>query len=71
MFKRKIPIKKSLYDKLKTASEIRGAASLDELVEKILEVEADKIIQKAGKGQASQQEIDEISNSLKGLGYLE
>ncbi len=67
----KVKISSGLWEKLELASQIRGASSPDELVEKILEIEVDKILQKAGKNAVSQQEVDDIANKLKGLGYLE
>ena len=53
------------------AVEISGASSVDEFAEQILSKEAERIINQAGKGDVSQQEIDDIANKLKGLGYLE
>ena len=71
MFGSKLKVSAALYDLLKRAAEIRGVSSVDELVEGILEREAQKIIQEAGKGEISQSDIDDISKKLQGLGYLE
>ncbi len=67
----KISISKALYDKLRVASEITGAASVEEFVEKILDSEASKIIAQTGNKAVSAKEVEEIANQLKGLGYLE
>ncbi len=66
-----IKLRKSLYDKLKVAAEIAGASSIEEFAERILEQEAEKILSKGAKGEASKEDIEDIANKLKGLGYLE
>lgn len=71
MFGPKLKISSALIELLKRAAEIRGASSVDELAESILEREAQRIIQEAGKGEVSQADIDDISKKLQGLGYLE
>ena len=67
----KVKINSALWEKLELAAQIRGASSPDELVEKILEIEIDKILQKAGKNAVSDKDVEDIANKLKGLGYLE
>ena len=72
MFDPKIKIRKALYDRIKTASEASGCASIEEFVDKVLESETDKILlAQAGKAGVTQQEVDDIANKLKGLGYLD
>jgi hypothetical protein len=71
MFEPKIKVRRDLMDKLKLAVEVMGSASVEEFVEKVLEREVDEILTKAGRGEISQAEVDDIANKLKGLGYLE
>jgi len=71
MFEPKIRIQKALFEKLKSAAEIRGASSLEEFVERILEGEADRILRTAGKAPVTEKEVEDIANKMKGLGYLE
>lgn len=71
MFKPKVTIRKPIYDKIKTATEMLGSASVEEFVERTLESEADRIINQSASGNVSAEEVDKISSKLKGLGYLE
>ena len=71
MFGPKIKVSKSLYDKLKKASEVAGCSSLEEFVDGILNREAQRIITQVGKDSVSKEEMEDIANKLKGLGYLE
>lgn len=71
MFGPKIKISQSLYEKLKKAAETAGCSSLDEFAERALEREADKILARAGKNELSKEEVEDIANKLKGLGYSE
>ena len=71
MFGNKIKLSSSVYELVKQAAEIRGASSVEEFVEGILAREAQKIVMEAGKGEMSKDEIEDIANKLKGLGYLE
>ena len=71
MFGSKIKVSAELYEKIKRASEIAGCASLEEFVHGILDRESQKIITQAGKDKVSDEEIKDIANKLKGLGYLE
>ncbi|MDZ4786409.1 MAG: hypothetical protein SGJ02_10075 [bacterium] len=72
MFDPKIKVSKHLLDKLKVASEIIGCSSVDEFVERTLAAEADRVIASTGKRTAAtDKEVEEITNQLKGLGYLE
>lgn len=71
MFGPKLKVSQSLYEKLKLASQIRGASSLDEFVERVLEPKVDEILQQAGKKPVTKEEVDDITEKLKGLGYLE
>ena len=71
MFGAKLKISDEILKKVRIASEIIGAASMDEFAAKVLETEADKIIATTGNREASQADVDDIANKLKGLGYLE
>jgi hypothetical protein len=72
MFDPKIKVRKALLDKLQRAAEVSGCVSLEEFVEKILESEADRILlERSGKEGVSAQEVEDIANKLKGLGYLD
>ena len=72
MFGNKIKVDGALYEKLQKVSDTMGV-SVDEFAEKVLEAEVDKILNSSssGDGDISQNEIDEISKKLKGLGYLD
>ena len=71
IFSKKINVSDATMELISKAVEISGASSVDEFAEQILSKEAERIINQAGKGDVSQQEIDDIANKLKGLGYLE
>lgn len=71
MFGNKIKLPDSVYELVKQAAEISGASSVEEFVEGVLEREAQQIIMNAGKGEISKDQIEDIANKLKGLGYLE
>ena len=71
MFDPKVKVRGAIYDKLRSAAEIVGCA-VDELVNKILEREADKILALTdGKSPASSADVDEIAKKMKGLGYID
>lgn len=70
MFDPKLKIKKSIYDKLRVAAQITGC-SIEELAEKILDTEAEKIVNSGSNKELNKEDIDAIANQLKGLGYLE
>ena len=71
MFEPKIKISKELYEKVKLAADSLGCASVEEFVSGILEREIEELLAQAGKDDASPEEIEDIANKLKGLGYLE
>ena len=71
LFKKKLSLSDATMDLIAKAAEISGASSVYEFAEQVLSTEAQKIISQAGKGDVSQDEIDDIANKLKGLGYLE
>ncbi len=71
MFGPKVKLSKELYDKVRITAETLGCASVEEFVSGILEREIDELLAQAGKNEASPEEIEEIANKLKGLGYLE
>ena len=71
MFGSKLKISDDILKKVRIASEIIGAASVEEFASKILETESDKIIASTGNRDASAADIEDIANKLKGLGYLE
>lgn len=60
-----------VIEKIKVASEIMGCASMEEFAEKTLLAEANKVIASTAKKEVSKQEVEDITNQLKGLGYLE
>ena len=67
----KIKFSADLWERIKLAAEIRGGSSPEEFVERIVAVEVDKILQQAGRNNPSDKEVEDITNKLKGLGYLE
>jgi hypothetical protein len=71
MFKPKLKISDLVIEKVKVASEIMGCSSMEEFAEKTLLAEANKVIASTGKKEVSQKEVEDITNQLKGLGYLE
>lgn len=71
IFRKKINLSEQTLELAQRACEISGASSLDEFLDEVVTRESEKIINAAGKADVSQAEIDDISNKLKGLGYLE
>ncbi len=71
MFGPKIKISKELFERVKQASEKMGSSSVEEFVEKILEREVTQMLGDPRKNQVSQEEVDDIAEKLKGLGYIE
>jgi len=71
MFKPKLNIPKHVLEKAKVAAEILGCSSVDEFIERTLVAEADKVIASTSKRSATDKEVEDITNQLKGLGYLE
>ena len=71
MFKPKLKISQVVIEKIKVAAAIAGCASIDEFAERALLAEADRVIASTSKREASAAEVEEITNQLKGLGYLE
>lgn len=71
LFGKKLKIDDSLYELLVKAAEIKGASSPEELANDLLADGIDQIIRSAGKGDVSSEELEDITNKLKGLGYLE
>jgi hypothetical protein len=68
---KKLKIADEIMEKLSIASEISGAASVDEFASRILEAEADRIITQSRRGNLSEKEVEDIANQLKGLGYID
>lgn len=66
-----IKLPKELMEKLKIAAETMGCASVNEFVETTLTTEVEKIITQGAAKSASSKEVEDITNKLKGLGYLE
>lgn len=66
-----IKLPKELMEKLKVAAEIMGCTSVNEFVETVLASEADKVLSQSAAKSASSKEVADITNKLKGLGYLE
>ena len=71
MFKPKIKISDAVLEKARRAAEQLGSASLDEYIEKIVERDADRVLSQSNNKKLSEAEVQNIANSLKGLGYLE
>jgi hypothetical protein len=71
MFKPKLKISDAVIEKVRVASEIMGCSSIEEFAERTLLAEANKVIASTAKKEVSQQEVEDITNQLKGLGYLE
>ena len=71
MFDPSIKVNKAVYAKAKAAAKLLGCSSLREFVEKILEDEADKVLNQQNSRQLGEDEIEKIANKLKGLGYIE
>ncbi len=71
MFKPKLAVSKLVIDKINVASQILGCASPEEFAEKVLLAEADKVIASTSSKKVSEQDVADITNQLKGLGYLE
>lgn len=71
MLGKKVKLEKSTYEKARVASEMAGCASLEEFVERAVIAEADKILMQSNSKSASEQDVEEITNQLRGLGYLE
>ena len=71
MFDPKIKLSKVVYDKARRAAELSGCSTIEEYIEKIVERDADRVLSQSGNKTVSQEEVDNIANQLKGLGYLE
>jgi hypothetical protein len=71
MFKPKLKISDAVIEKVRVASEIMCCSSIEEFAERTLLAEANKVIASTAKKEVSQQEVEDITNQLKGLGYLE
>ena len=69
--KNKILVSQAALDKITVAAAIVGCSSVEEFVERALIAEADRVIASTSKREASAQEVEDITNQLKGLGYLE
>lgn len=70
MFEPKIKIKKDLFEKLKVVAEVMGC-TVEDFAEKVLSTEAEKVLGSSGKKDLSAADVEDITNKLKGLGYLE
>ena len=71
MFKSKIKLEKSVYDKARIASEMAGCSSIEEFVERAVLAEAEKVLLQSNNKSVSEDDVEQITNQLKGLGYLE
>ena len=67
---KKIKLSDATYEKVRVAAEILGC-SIEEFAEKELQAACAKTMAKTGSKNVSQKEIDDIANSMKGLGYIE
>jgi len=74
MFGTKIAIRKELLDRLEKASTDCGCSSVQEFVENALEKELERLERSKKEGmehERKQKEVDEITEKLKGLGYID
>jgi uncharacterized protein (DUF1778 family) len=71
MFGKNLKVSKLVLEKLALAASIAGCSSVDEFAERALLNEAERVIASTAKREASAAEVEEITNQLKGLGYLE
>jgi hypothetical protein len=74
MFDPKIKIRKELFENLKGACQELGCASVDELVDNILDKELQRIERNKKiklDEAARKKEADEIAEKLQGLGYID
>lgn len=71
MFGPKLKLSADVIEKVRQAAEIAGCSSPEEFAERVLLASAEQVIAGAAKGNVSAQEIEDITNQLKGLGYLE
>lgn len=67
---KKLKISDETYEKVKVACQILRC-EIDEFVERTLLTQAEQTIAKTGSKEVSAQEVEDIANKLKGLGYLE
>ncbi len=66
----KLKISDAVLEKVRVAAQILGC-SIDEFAEKALSGESDKVLAKTASKEVSAKDVEDISNKLKGLGYLE
>lgn len=71
MFNPKIKVSKATFEKIKVAAQIMGVSSVEEFVEQVLLAKADEVIAQTGNASVSKEEIEQIANQMKGLGYIE
>jgi hypothetical protein len=71
MFGPKLNLTPELAEKLKVAAQIAGASSMQEFALQVLEEGVARVLASTGKKDASPEEVENIANSLKGLGYIE
>ena len=71
MFGPKIKVSDALYQKVKEAAAMLGCASVEEYASKVLETDTSRVLSKKVKGAASEAEVNDLKNKLKGLGYIE
>lgn len=70
MSKSKISISQELLDKIRAAATTLGVSE-DELIERTLQKEVQKVLFEKNKQELSAQDEEKIVGQLKGLGYLE
>ncbi len=70
MFGHKIKIDDGLFEKITAVAASLGC-TVEEFVAKALQKEADRVLSKSGRQEASSAEVEEITKKLQGLGYLE
>ena len=71
MFEPRVKVRRALYEKVEQAAAALNCASVEEFVEQALETAADRALNRPGRQEISEKEVEEIANKLKGLGYLD
>lgn len=71
MFKNKITLSKELMEKVEIASRLLCCSSVGEFVESVLEREVDKVIHERKNKILNHKDVAEITEKLKGLGYID
>ena len=71
IFGKKVKLSDDLYERTRSAAEGAGCSSIEEFVERVLEEKLASLSASVGASAASKDQVQDIANKLKGLGYLE